>query len=126
MGDELLAKVEALYASTPVALQPNEIELRRIWSDKMLERITQGDIEGNYRRVWLLYALLEDYFALRQQWYLGSKASWNWLQVHDQESYAKFAAALEPGASISVIQSLVGTVFAPYHSEGREVLKKYQ
>ncbi|NJL64085.1 MAG: hypothetical protein HC903_22425 [Methylacidiphilales bacterium] len=71
----------------------------------------------------MLYALLEDYFALRQQWYLGSKASWNWLQVHDQESYAIFATALTPGASISAIQSLVETVFAPYHSEDREHLQ---
>ncbi|PAX52667.1 nucleotidyltransferase domain-containing protein [Brunnivagina elsteri] len=124
IGHQLLAKVAALYASTPPALQPNEIELRRIWLYKMLERIATGDIEANYRGVWLLYALLEDYFDLRQQWYLGSKASWNWLQVHDQESYATFAAALKPGASISAIQSLVGTVFAPYHSQGREVLNK--
>jgi hypothetical protein len=68
--------------------------------------------------------LLEDYFALRQQWYLGSKASWNWLQCHDSDAYTAFADALKPGASISAIQSLVGTVFASYHSEGRDVLKK--
>ncbi|BAZ21637.1 hypothetical protein NIES4073_25150 [Kalymmatonema gypsitolerans NIES-4073] len=49
----------------------------------MLKRISQRDIEADYRRVWLLYTLLEDYFALRQKWYLGSKESWNWLKTYE-------------------------------------------
>ena len=40
----------------------------------------QGDLEGNFRRVWLLYALLEDYFALRGMWYEGPKAALKWLR----------------------------------------------
>ncbi len=58
-------------------LSSAKIELRRSWSYKMLERVHQDDIEANYRRAWLLFPLLEDYFAIRQKWYLGSKASWS-------------------------------------------------
>lgn len=59
MGHHLLAQVEELYNSTPPALPPDEVELRRNWS-KMLERIATGDIKAHYRRAWLLHTLLEN------------------------------------------------------------------
>jgi uncharacterized protein len=120
-GHRLLDKVEQLYASSPAPLSEQEIELRRLWYQKMLKRIAQGDIEANYRRVWLLYALLEDYFALRQKWYLGSKASWEWLQTYHPDAYNAFAVALEPNATLTTIAYAVGTVFTTDHSGGREL-----
>jgi len=35
----------------------------------MALRMRRSDIEGNFRRAWLLTALLEDYFRLRGMWY---------------------------------------------------------
>lgn len=82
-GQNLLKQVDEFFATGPAALSANEIQLRRTWCYKMLKRISQRDIEADYRRVWLLYTLLEDYFALRQKWYLGSKESWKWLKTYE-------------------------------------------
>ncbi len=120
-GQNLLDKVEQLYASSPEPLSSEDVELMRLWYQKMLKRISQGDIEANYRRVWLLFSLLEDYFAIRQKWYLGSKASWQWLESYDSQAYIAFANALQPGATLTEIEYLVGTVLTRNHSEGREV-----
>lgn len=112
-GHKLLARVEELFAAGPKALPPDELELRRTWSGKMLERIYQGGTENvyaNYRRVWLLFTLLEDYFVLRQAWYLGPKESFVWLQAHDKDTYKAFELALKPGAPMQVIESLVEKV----------------
>ncbi|WP_414584065.1 nucleotidyltransferase domain-containing protein [Scytonema sp. PCC 10023] len=111
-GQKLLKQVDDLFAIGPAALSANEIQLRRTWSYKMLKRISQGDIEADYRRVWLLYTLLEDYFALRQKWYFGSKESWNWLKTYDPDTYMAFEQALKPGAPFSAIESLVEKVIA--------------
>lgn len=109
-GQKLLKQVDDLFATGPAALSANEIQLQRTWSYKMLKRISQGDIEADYRRVWLLYTLLEDYFALRQKWYLGSNESWNWLKSYDPDTYMAFEQALKPGAPFSAIESLVEKV----------------
>ncbi|KAB8315899.1 nucleotidyltransferase domain-containing protein [Tolypothrix campylonemoides VB511288] len=109
-GQKLIKQVDEFFATDPAALSANEIQLRRTWSYKMLKRISQGDIEADYRRVWLLYTLLEDYFALRQKWYLGSKESWNWLKTYDPDTYMAFEVALKPGAPFSAIESLVKKV----------------
>ena len=73
----------------------------------MLDRLRAGDAEGNYRRVWLLTALLEDYFVFRNRWYEGPKAAFNWLRRHRPDVCAKFASALEPDADLSAIRDLV-------------------
>ena len=112
-GRQLLARVEELFTAGPKALPPDELELRRTWSRKMLERIHQGgseDVIANYRRVWLLFTLLEDYFVLRQAWYLGPKESFVWLKAHDPDTYKAFESALKPGAPMQVIESLVEKV----------------
>lgn len=111
-GQNLLKQVDQLFATGPAALSANEIQLRRTWCYKMLKRISQGDIEADYRRVWLLYTLLEDYFALRQKWYLGSKQSWNWLKTYERDTYMAFEMALKPGTPFSAIESLVEKVIA--------------
>ncbi|ARV57352.1 hypothetical protein BZZ01_00765 [Nostocales cyanobacterium HT-58-2] len=86
-AQRLLKQVDEFFATSPAVLSANEIQRRHTWFSKMLKRISQGDIEADHRRVWLLYALLEDYFALSQKWYLGSKESWKWLKIHDPGTY---------------------------------------
>lgn len=113
IGDTFLAALDALFRAGPRPLPPDELEARRVWAGKMLARARQGDAEANYRRAWLLTALLEDYFQLRGQWYLGPKQSLRWLREHDPAAYAAFDLALHPGAGIEQIAALVNLVAPP-------------
>ena len=112
IGDTLLARLDAIFRAGPAPLPADERQTRRVWAGKMLDRAREGDIEANYRRAWLLTALLEDYFQLRDQWYLGPKRSLIWLREHDSAAYAAFDAALRPGASLDQIAALIGHVLA--------------
>jgi hypothetical protein len=106
-GDEVLAAVDAMHTAGPAMLSANEARTRRLWLRKMLARAEKGDPEGNYRRHWLLIALLEDYFRLRGEWYLGPKRSLRLLHHKKPEHAAVLEKAFEPSASIMDIQAAV-------------------
>lgn len=72
-GDRVLSAVAALHEKGPNLLDLDVARTRRLWLEKMLARATKGDIEGDFRRHWLLSDLLEDYCALRERWYQGPK-----------------------------------------------------
>lgn len=108
-----LAKVEAIYRRGPERLSSNEIEARGVWAHKMLARLERADPEGNYRRVWLLQALLEDYFHRRGLWFEGPKKALRWLQAADAPAYEAYCQALEPGASNQTIAQLVHLLTGP-------------
>jgi hypothetical protein len=111
-GDRFLKKLDHLYARGPKRLPKDEIAARIVWAQKMLERAKRGDLEGNFRRVWLLTALLEDYFALRGIWYEGPKRGFSWLQIHDPKTAALFDRALRPSAKISAVEALACAVIS--------------
>ena len=73
----------------------------------MLARMERADPEGNYRRIWLLQALLEDYFHRRGLWFEGPKKALRWLEASDAPAYNAYSRALEPGASNQTIANLV-------------------
>jgi hypothetical protein len=79
---------------------------------KMLDRIRQGGTEGNFRRAWLLYQLLEDWFLLRGQWYPGPKEGLAWLAVNEPAIYQCFDSALKPNAPMAKIEALAEMVIA--------------
>jgi len=106
-ADVLLGKLESLYRRGPPPLPTYEVAARKVWAHKMLARIEHADPEGNYRRVWLLQALLESYFHVRGQWFEGPKKSLRWLQQFDLPAYHAFCLALRPGATNQDIASLV-------------------
>ena len=110
VGDTLLARLEHMYSAGPAPLPEDERETRRVWAGKMLERAREDDIEAKYRRAWLLTALLEDYFQLRDRWYLGPKKSFQWLKEHDPATYTAFDLALQPTASFEQIGVLIARV----------------
>ena len=112
IGDALLARIGKVYARGPRPLSPDEIGARRIWAQKMFDRLRAGDPEGNYRRVWLLTALLEDYFVLQNRWYEGPKAAFKWLRRHRPDVCAKFENALMPAADLPMISDLIAEVLA--------------
>src|SRR3990167_2514543 len=59
VGDELLNKINIMFkAGAPETPKWEKHEINT-WVVKMLERAKQNDIEGNFRRHWLLHDLLE-------------------------------------------------------------------
>jgi hypothetical protein len=109
-GAQFLFGLEAIYAKGPNPLPPGECAALQAWAWKMLDRAMRGDVEGHYRRHWLLTALLENYFLIRGVWYPGSKEALKSLQTSNGKLYALFVAALEPGASLDAIKALVQAV----------------
>jgi len=105
-----LAALEAVYRQGPQRLPEDEIRARDVWARKMALRARRGDAEGDYRRVWLLTALLEDYFVTRQMWFEGPKKALQWLLMHDTALYHAFQAALKPNTSPGAIDALVDLV----------------
>ncbi len=111
LGQNILNRVEEIFVTGPQAPTKAHIEFQRAWALKMIERIDNKEgVESNYRRVELLYTLLEQYFVLRKEWYLGAKESFSWLRKRDSNSYECFEKALNPLASISDIKQLVERV----------------
>jgi hypothetical protein len=107
-----LAALDVIFRTGPEPLPADEIEARRTWARKMALRVRRSDIEGNFRPVWLLTALLEDYFALRGMWYQGPKKSFQWLRASDFETYAAFEEALKPASPFEAVDYLVERVVA--------------
>lgn len=107
LGAQFLANLERVHASTPPTLAADEIEARKNWALKMLDRAARGNVEGNYRRVWLLTALLESYFIFRGRRYPGPKEAFEALAASNPETHALFGSALEPGAAHSTLVALV-------------------
>lgn len=110
IGDELLKKVKSLFNADPPATPAWEKHEINTWVMKMLDRAKQNDIEGNFRRHWLLHDLLECYFKLRDTWYLGPKESFQWLNKNDLKTYSAFNEALKPNATFDKIEKLISYV----------------
>lgn len=108
---EFLAGLDNLFNAGPAQLTPAEIEVRVQWAQKMCARLQRNDIEGNYRRVWLLTTLLEDYFDIRKIWYQGPKKSFIWLRENSIADFQSFKRALIPSASPEDIKKLIQCVF---------------
>ena len=60
--------------------------------------------------------VLEDYFQIRHLWFLGPKASFEWLRKNDSPTFAAFERALEPAADDASISRLVVAVAGPIAS----------
>jgi predicted nucleotidyltransferase len=113
IGARLLETVKSALGAPPAALHEAEARVRRVWCQKMVERIRSGgreDVEAHYRRAWLLTDVLELFFQLRGRHYLGPKESFRWLVENDPEAHRAFAAALVPGAPMDEIERLVERV----------------
>ena len=106
-AEDFLRKLDEVFRRGPEQLPSDEIEARKVWAHKMAARMQRADLEGNYRRVWLLTALLEDYFQIRGLWYQGPKKSLRWLEQFDVPTYDAMRLALEPNASEEAVFSLV-------------------
>lgn len=109
-GDRVLAAVTALHEAGPPLLDRDAVRTRRLWLEKMLARAAKGDVEGDFRRHWLLSTLLEDYCAFRRRWYLDPKQTLLALERENPEGLAVLGAAFEPGATLEAIGAAVALV----------------
>jgi hypothetical protein len=110
-GAAFVAAMDALFRKGPPKVAQDELLACRVWAQKMLVRVRQGDIEAHFRRAWLLNQLLEDYFRARSTWYLGPKESLAWLRTEDPQAFQAFGDALRPGAPVEALDVLVSTVW---------------
>jgi predicted nucleotidyltransferase len=110
LAEAYLARITALEAQGPEPLAEHEQRMRRVWVRKMLARIRKADIEANYRHHWLLYQLLEDYFALRGRWYRGPKRALGDLLTDAPDVFVAFERALVPGAPLETLEALAEVV----------------
>ncbi len=93
IATRLLRDVDRLIHRGPGELSMDEKNFLIAWLWKMESRARRNDIEGNYRRNWLLVDSLEIYFELRGEWYFGPKKSLAWIKKHDQTAYRLFERA---------------------------------
>ncbi len=112
-GDKILGAVRDMFLSGPERMSLNDMQTTRLWLEKMLARAGKGDVEGEYRRHWLLKEVLEVYFLLRGKWYLGPKKSLTLLCGQHPEHFEVFRKAFAPGASIGDIQAAVAIANGP-------------
>ncbi len=109
-GERLIKRINAAAKKPYKPLPPDELQVRKVWAYKMLERIEVNDIEAKYRRSWLHESLLCDYFNLRKKRYCGSKQSFEWLKANDRKTYNLFAKVLNQPNNLKVLRLLVGRV----------------
>ena len=91
-------------------MSPRERAAQVTWVRKTLDRTRRGDIEGDFRRVWLLHELLAFHFEVRDRWYRGPKEAFRELEKTDPETFRLYREALRPGADDSSLEALVGRV----------------
>lgn len=110
LGTALLDKIHTIFNAGPMPTPEWEKHEINHWVMKMFQRAKQNDIEGNFRRHWLLHDLLESYFKLRNFWYLGPKESFCWLKNNDTSTYIAFDNALKKDAGYEEIKLLIDHV----------------
>lgn len=118
---DLLRRLDERFAKGPTLMREDELRAVRAWHDKALERIRLGGIQGDFRRAELVARLLEDYFLMRGQWYLGPKHSFLLLEKERPDLLALFRAALAATAKLSDIEALQAAVCAAIDREPKFV-----
>jgi len=119
LGTDLIRNVKAILNEPPPLPKTWEVQTDLVWIEKMLSRASVGDVEGDFRRHWLLITLLEYWFSWHRMHYLGSKQSLKYLELEQPQVFELFRAALKPTASLSDVRLLADTV----HSAGRKMLE---
>lgn len=113
-GKSLLTRIEARYARGPEKLTPDELTAQVTWIRKTLSRARRGDIEGNFRRAWLLHELLAFAFETSGRWYRGPKEGFRELADEDPEGHQLYAAALAAPADHPALEKLVAHFLKNY------------
>ncbi|MGB6127348.1 MAG: nucleotidyltransferase domain-containing protein [Psychrilyobacter sp.] len=89
LGTILLEKIKT-HVEREFEISSKEKDRLKSWCYKMMSRIEVGDIEGNYKKIWLMNDLLPIYFQMKKRWYLGPKKSFALLKENDKKVYLMF------------------------------------
>lgn len=105
-SDEFLTQINALFNKGPEQLTQEAKDNHILWLEKMLKRTLKNDIEGQYRFHWALTDILPIYFEITNQWYLGSKESFIWLEKNNLEAFILFKK-LYSESSVGVLKETI-------------------
>lgn len=108
-GKSLLTKINIMLRK-PFVLDDDEINTRRAWYGKMLNRAKVQDVEGKYRSIWIVHTLLEDYFAFRNMHYLGPKKGIKYLQDNDPDTFMLFDNILNDCNNLQVLNNAINHI----------------
>ncbi len=108
-GKKLLETLRHM-ASLPELLAADELASRKIWYRKMLARAAVQDIEGKYRHIWVIFAILEDYFSFKQLRYQGPKKAFQYLAQHDPAILTLFDNALSNTQNVTDLKRLIEAI----------------
>ncbi|WP_411039910.1 nucleotidyltransferase domain-containing protein [Vibrio vulnificus] len=110
LGKSYIARVKQKLAEGKEPMSDvNKAHIQE-WISKMLERASDDNLDGNYRRTWLQYELLELYFEVRGMWFLGSKKSFNYLREHDKSVYGLFEQVYQEPLNLNLLRKLAKQV----------------
>lgn len=109
-GQNLIKRLRALIQTKPKRPTKQEQQFEILWIEKMLERAAAADLEGYYRRYWLLHELPAIYFKHRGLLYQGSKQAFRWLEQNDIATHQAFIKAYKKPESLVVLRHLVTRV----------------
>ncbi|MGE3609255.1 MAG: nucleotidyltransferase domain-containing protein [Bacteriovoracaceae bacterium] len=107
---KLMKDVNECYRNGPAPLDENKKIHIISWINKMLRRSEISDVEGNFRRIWLLNDLLKYYFELRDQWYLGPKLALQTLKENDPHTFIQYQHVLSHTNDLEELKLLSQTV----------------
>ena len=111
-GEAFLTRIRERILQGPEALSIAVREALVGWVMHMLQRAAGDSIESRFRRTWLACELLEVYFQLRCMWFLGSKRSFNWLELHDPDSFELFRRCYYSVDDLDIVRQLVERVIS--------------
>jgi len=108
-GKNLLSQLQH-FLNELAPISENEIQTRKVWYKKMAARAAVGDIEGKYRHIWAIFAILEDYFVFRAMRYEGPKKAFQYLEQHDPKTLALFNKALNNMQDVELLNRLIANI----------------
>lgn len=108
-GKNLILKLRQIV-NEPDLISKNEIQVRKVWYQKMLARASVVDLEGRYRHIWAIFTIIEDYFAFQGLRYHGPKKAFQYLEDNDPETLLLFKNVLEDTKDLNALNHLISRV----------------
>lgn len=110
-GRRLVKRIHNLVKKPFKPSPQYEIDVTIAWVDKQLDRIALGDTHGLYRKIELQNAAIEHYFQIRRKRFWGPKASLQWLEKNDPNTFKLFTRSYKKPQDMTALTALVNRVY---------------
>lgn len=110
LGESFMQRVKEKLHRGPKQPSQSDKQHTTEWVHKMLLRAGNSDLDGQYRKVWLQFQLLEIYFQLRGKWFLGHKKSFEYLRKNDLEVFTLFEQVYADTTDVEKLHKLADLV----------------